>query len=215
MHDDVGTVFEGATEVGRGDGVVDDQRYPVLVCDLGQLFEVGDVAEWVTDRFAEDGLGLVIDQGGETGRVAVIGKAHVDAVLRQGVGKQVVGAAVERRGRDDVVAGLGDGEDGVGDCGHAGGQCQRADAALDRRDALLEHILGWVHDPGVDVARDLEVEEVGTVLGVVEGVRGRLVNRYGDGLGGCFRAVAGVQGEGFEFHAESPGAGCVPTKMRW
>jgi hypothetical protein len=48
---------------------------------------------------------------------------------------------------------------------------------------FLEHVLGRVHDAGVDVAGDLEVEEVGAVLGAVEGVGSRLVDRDGDRLG--------------------------------
>ena len=99
MHDDVGAVLEGAAQVGRGHGVVDDDRHAVLVGDFGELLEVGDVAERVADRFAEDRLGLAVDQLLEGFRIAVVGEAHVDAVLRQGVGEQVVGAAVQRAKR--------------------------------------------------------------------------------------------------------------------
>jgi hypothetical protein len=168
------------------------------------LLEVGDVAERVADRFAIQRLGLAVDQPFEAGRVGMVGKADVDAVLRQGVGEQVVGAAIERRCRDDVVAGFGDGHDRVGDGRLARGQGQSADAAFHRSDALFEDILGRIHDAGVDVAGDLEVEQVGAVLGAVEGIGGRLVDRYGDRLGRRFGAVAGVDGEGFEFHAGSP-----------
>jgi hypothetical protein len=134
----------------------------------------------------------------------MVGKAHFDPVLGQRVGEQVVGAAIECRCRDDVVAGFGDGHDRVGNGGLARGQGQAADPAFHRSDALFKDILGRIHDAGVDVAGDLEVEQVGSVLGAVEGIRGRLVNRYGDRLGRRFRAVAGVDGEGFEFHAGSP-----------
>ena len=41
-----------------------------------------------------------------------------------------------------------------------------------------------VHDARVDVALQTEVEQVGAVLRVVEGVGGRLVDRDGHGLGG-------------------------------
>ena len=53
-----------------------------------------------------------------------------------------------------------------------------ADAALERGHPLLEHVLGRVHDPRVDVARHLQGEEIGGVLGVVEDVRRRLVDRH-------------------------------------
>ena len=49
----------------------------------------------------------LVDQRLEALRVAVVGEARLDAVLRQRVRKQVVGAAVQRAAGDDVVAGLG------------------------------------------------------------------------------------------------------------
>src|SRR5690606_30065138 len=51
----------------------------------------------------------------------------------------------------------------------------------------------------VDVARDLEVEQIGTVLRVIESVGGGLVNRHRHGLGRRVRRVAGVNGKGVEF----------------
>ncbi len=167
---------------------------------LGQRREVDDVAERVADRFAEQRPGPAVDQLREGVRIAAVGKAHLDAVLRQRVREQVVGAAIERPCRHDVVAGLGQRLDGAGDGGHARCQRQAGHAALERRDALLEHVLRRVHDARVDVARHLEIEQVGTVLGVVERVRSGLVDRHGHGLGGGLGAVAAVDGDGFEFH---------------
>ena len=207
VHDDVGAMFNWPAQVGRGHGVVDDQRDTVGVGDFGQLLEIGDVAERVADRFAVDGLGLAVNQRGKGFRLAVVGEAHRDAVLRQGVREQVVGAAVERRRRNDVVAGFGDGHDRVGDCRLARGQRQAGDAAFKRGDALFQHILRRVHDACVDVALDLQVEQVGTVLRVVEGVGSGLVDRHGHRLGGRVRAVAGVDGKRFELHAGASSGG--------
>jgi hypothetical protein len=157
---------------------------PCLWAISASFLEVGDIAQRVADGFAEDSLGLAVDQLLEGVRIAVVGEADLDAVLRQGVGEQVVGAAVQRARRDDVVAGLGNGLDRGGDRGHAGGKGQRGNAAFHRRDALFQHVLRRVHDAGVDVAGNLQVEQVGAVLGAVEGVGGGLVDRHRDGLGG-------------------------------
>ena len=61
------------------------------------------------------------------------------------------------------------------------GDQQRADAALQGGDAVLDDRLGRVHDPGVDVAELLQREQLAAVLGGVEGVRRRLVDRQRPG----------------------------------
>ena len=64
-------------------------------------------------------------------------------------------------------------------------------------DALLEDVPGRVHDAGVDVARHLEREQVGGVLGVVELVRRRLVDRDGPRVRGRrVGRLAAVEGDG-------------------
>ena len=205
VHDDVGAVFERAAQVGARHRVVDDQRDAVAVCDVGELRQVGDVAERVADRLAVDRLRLRVDQRLERVRHAVVGETHLDAELREGVREQVVGAAVERGGRDDVVARLGDGLDRIADRRHARGHGERGDAAFELGQALLEHRVGRVHDPRVDVARDLQVEQVGAVLRVVERVGDGLVDRHRDGLGRRVRVLAAVHGDGFDLQGESPG----------
>ena len=49
VHHDVGAVFKRAAQVRRGHGVVDNDRYAMLVGDFGELFKVGDIAQRVAD----------------------------------------------------------------------------------------------------------------------------------------------------------------------
>jgi hypothetical protein len=74
------------------------------------------------------------------------------------------------------------------------------DAAFQFGHALFQHVGGRVHDARVDVAGDLEVEQVGAVPRVVEGVGCGLVDRHRDGLGGRVGTVAAMHGDGFDFH---------------
>ncbi|MNS81596.1 hypothetical protein D3C72_1153100 [compost metagenome] len=201
VDDDVGAVLDRAGQVGGRHGVVDDQRQALGVGRIGQGGEVHDIAQRIADGLAEDRLGALIGVGGDGGDVVGVDEAHLDAVLGQGVGEQVVGAAIEGAGGDDVVAGLGDGQDGVGDGRHARGHGQGRDPALQRRQTLLQHVGRRVHDAGVDIARHLQVEQVGPVLGVVEGVAGGLIDRHRDRLGRRVGRIAGVDGERVELHA--------------
>ena len=182
----------------------------MAVRNLGQRGDVGDVAQRVADGLGKDGLGTVVDQRLERCRVARVGKARGDARQRQRVREQVVGAAVQRAGRDDVVARFRNRLDRICDGRLARRQRQRADAAFERSDALLQHIVGRVHDARVDVARHLQVEQIGAVLRVVKRKRNSLVDRHGHRAGRRVRAVAAVDGHGVEF----PGRGSAQGRLR-
>ena len=200
VHDDVGAPLERLDEAGGGDGVVHDHGDAVAVGRLGDGLDVGDVAGRVADGLEVDRNGLVVDERLEVLGAVAGGEPDVDAEVGQHVLEEGEGAAVQLRDGDHVVAGLGDGEDRVGDRGATGAGRERRDATLEGGQALLEDRLRRVHDPGVDVARDGEVEQVGAVLGVVELVGHRLVDRHRHGLGGGFGLVTGVDGEGFVAH---------------
>ena len=162
--------------------------------------EIDDIGRRVADRLAKHRLGFGVDQPAHGLDVAVVGEAGLDAEARQSMGEQVVGAAVQGGGGDDVVADFGDGHQRVGDRRRASGYCQRADPAFHCRHSLFQHGGGGVHDPGIDVARHFQVEQISAVLSVVEGVGSGLVNGDRDGLGGRFWRIATVNGDGFDFH---------------
>ena len=198
VHNDVGTVLKRAAEVGAGHGVVHDQRHASGMGHGGERANVGHVAQRVADGLTVNRLGALIDQCGEGCGIARIGKAHRDALLRKGMGEQVVSAAVERGGRDDVVACFSNGLDRRRDGRHARGHGQRPHTTFERGQPRFEHAVGGVHDAAVDVARDLEVEQVGTMLRVIEGVGHGLVDGHRHRLGGGVGRVAGVDGSGFK-----------------
>ena len=91
-----------------------------------------------------------------------------------------------------MVAGLGQGEYGQRLGRLAAGHGQGADATFERGDPFFEHLLGGVHDAGVDVARLCQAEQGGGVLGVAEDVAGGLVDGYGAGPGRRVRRSTGV-----------------------
>ena len=200
MDDDVGAVFERPAEDGRRHRVVDDQWDAVTVRGVSQRLEIDDIAGRVADGLAEDCLGLVVDQRFQRGDVIVGGEAHLDALTRQGVGEKVVGAAIELGHRNDVIARFSDGLDRIGDRRHARSHRQRGDTAFQCGDTLFEHVGGGIHDARIDVARHLQIEEVGAMLGIVERIGRGLVDRHRHGLGCRVRAVARMNRQGLQFH---------------
>ena len=101
LDDDVGTVLDGADEGGGGAGVVDDEWEAVLVGDVGEGANVGDVELGVAEGFGVDGAGFGGDGGADGGEVVGVGEAYGDAVLGEGVVEEVVGSAVEGGGGDE------------------------------------------------------------------------------------------------------------------
>ena len=194
MYHNVHSVFDGTYDGRRGNGVVTNDGNALRVGGFSDGGEVTDVARRVTDTLAVNTLRFIIDQGSQILRAIRFSKANFDAQLRQHVRKQGVGTAVELRRRNDVVARRGKVDDGVVDRRTTRTDRQPRDASLERGDALFEHIDGGVHDATVDVAGYREVEQVGTVLGVVELVGNRLVDRHGNRLGRRFGFVARVDG---------------------
>jgi hypothetical protein len=152
----------------------------------------------VADLCSRRGEGI-----GEGLGVGGIDQPHFDAEFGQDVFELGVAAAIEVAGGDDVVAGLGEVDDRVEDRRGAGGHGEPGGTAFEGRDALLEHVVGGVHQPGVDVPEFLEREQVGGVLGAVEDVGRGPVERDGPGVGGRVGGIAGVEAEGIEFHGIS------------
>ena len=89
------------------------------------------------------------------------------------------------------------------------GRLPRRVAALERRDALLQHGDRRVGDAAVAEPLLLQVEEGGAVVGAVEGVGHRLVDRHRDGVRRGVVLVAGMDGDGLAAH------GSVPFRGAW
>ncbi len=115
------------------------------------------------------------------------------------MGKQVVGPAIQLTGADNIVTSTGNCLNGIGNCRHAGCHGQRTHTTFHLGQPLLQHRSGRIHDTGVDISSHLQVKQISTMLGVIEGVGCSLINGYSCRLGGSFGFVTVVQGQGFQF----------------
>ena len=199
LHHDVGAVLDGTDQVGGAEGVVDDQGQAVLVGDGGNAVNVGHFAVGVAQGLDVDGLGVGLNGLFKVLDVQRVHEGGGHAVVHQGVGQQVVGAAVDVLGGNDVVAAQGHVLDGVGDGRGAGSHAQGSHAALQSGHALLEDVLGGVGQAAVDVAGIPQGKAVSGVLAVAEHEGGRLINGNGPGVGGVIVIfLADVQLFGFK-----------------
>ena len=184
MHDDVGTVLQGTDEVRRAEGVIDDERYAMLVGHGCYALDVEDIGVGVAE-----GLGIynfcVWLYGCFYGSEVVDANDGVgDALRGEGVGDEVVGSAIEVVGSYDVVPGLNDVLECIGDGRCSAGHGQSCYAPLECCHAILEDALRGVGEAAVDVAGIAQTEAVGSVLRVVEHIARGLVDGHGTCVGG-------------------------------
>ena len=198
VHHDVGAVLEGPDQVRGREGGVHHQRQAMLVGDVGHRSDVENLDAGIAERLGEHEAGVGADGGRELVGLAGVHERGGNAEAGQGQVEHVVGSAVDVAAGHDVPARVHEGGHGQEEGGLPAGGGHRAHPALQRRDPLLEHGYGGIGDPGVDVAGDLEVEQPGGVVGVLEGVRRGEVDGHGPGPGGGVAVLSGVEAEGVE-----------------
>ena len=98
MQDQIGAALERAAEVGRREGVVDQERQAMVVRDRGDPRDVEHLEAGIADRLAEQKPRLGPDRRGEGGRIARVGEGRGDAEAGQGELEQIGAAAIERLG---------------------------------------------------------------------------------------------------------------------
>ena len=183
VNHDVRAVLDGADEVGGAEGVIHHQGDAVLVRQLGQGVDVGNVAVGVAQGLNIDGAGLGTDGALHFRKIVDVHEIGGDAEAGQGVGEQVVAAAVDGLLGDKVAAVLTQSFQHVGDGSSAGGQRQCRHAAFQSGHPLFQHVLGGVGETAVNIAGVRQPEAGGGVGAVVEHVRGGGVNGNGAGIG--------------------------------
>ena len=199
VNDDVGTMLQRTEQIRGAEGVVDDNRQTVLLGDLGDGVDVGDVGVGVAERLEIDDRGVVLDGTLDLFQVMGIDKRGLDAKLGERMLQQVVGATVNGLLSHHVVTGLGKSLQGIGDGSSARGDGKTCHATLECGDTVLEDTLGGVGQTAIDVTGVGKTKAVGGVLGIAEHIARGLVDRHGTGVGCRIGALlANVQLQGIE-----------------
>ena len=199
VDDHVGTVLDGAQQVGGGEGGVHDQRHVVAVRDVGPGLKVEHVGVGVAQRLGVEQLGVVLDGGLDGVQVGGVDERGGKALVGERVLEQVQRAAVQVGGGHDVVTGGGDVLHRDGDGGRTGCHAQRSDAAFKCGNALFEDADRGVGQAAVDVAGLGQAETVGGGGGILEHEGRGQVDRHGAGVGCRIGLLlAGVHLQGFK-----------------
>lgn len=108
--------------------------------NLGNSLQVRNVVLGVTNALEVDSLCLVVDGSSDILGLVAVDKLGLDAQAGEEDLELVVGAAVEVRRGDDVVAGVGQGVDGDELGGLAGGGGESSGTALESGYSLFKDI---------------------------------------------------------------------------
>ena len=154
VRDDVGAPLKGTAHHGRREGVVDHQRYAVVVRGLGKALNIEHGKGGVGNRLAKDELSIGLKGClellvGAVGGNERAGQTHA----LHSMGEQVVGTAVDGRARDHVIAGTGYVKDREEIRRHARAREHRSGAALHLADLGGNQIARGVLQTAVEIAR--------------------------------------------------------------
>ena len=133
VDDDVGAILDRPAQGRRAEGVVHHERDSRRMGDFGQGGEVGDVEPWIADRLDEEQPGALVNRLAYRIQVVDVHELRGDAPLGQSVGKEIVGAPVERLGGHQVVSGPGEVEDSERLRRLSASQAECCDTALELR----------------------------------------------------------------------------------
>ena len=158
MADDVGAPGEGFTEIGGGQGVVDDQRNTCLMGDRRHALEIDDDAAGIGEVLEEDCFGARGQRLAEILRVGRVDKMAPPAELFEREPELSQRAAIEITRGDELVSRFHQREEDQELRGMARGGGKRGAAAFEAGDPLFEDRDCGVVEARIDVAEIVQVK---------------------------------------------------------
>ncbi len=176
MHHDVRPVFNRAQERRRGESGIDDQRQMVFFRNRRIPFDVRGIQRGIADRFNVERPRSFINGLFHRLKVIDCGKMRCDPLLRKNCIELRKSPSVKIiRGNQFIPLPQNICNCKI-NCGGSAPECNRRPTAFQRCKTFFQHIIGRVHQSGIDVSMFPVGEKVCAVSGVFETVGGGAVN---------------------------------------
>ena len=120
--------------------------------DVGHLLEGEDGNIRIAQRFAVDDLGIGLNRRGKFVWIIGINKGRLDAHAGKGVEELIVCTAIETTAGDDMITLTAKRHDRHHLSNVTAARGQRTHTPFKIRQTLFQHIIGGVHDAGIDIA---------------------------------------------------------------
>ena len=129
----------------------------MLMCDIRYRLNVDEVGVRIADGFDVYNARIVLDCVFKDLRaLGRIDKRRLNPVIREGMFKEVIRAAVNRRSRHDMLSAVNQRLQRIGHSRRAGSHGHSRHAAFQSRDAPGKDILGRIRQTAIDIARILQ-----------------------------------------------------------
>jgi len=106
MHHQIGAQLERPLEIGRGEGVIDDQECACAVCLFRHSRDIDDLQERVGRRFDPDQLGGLRENRFEAFRAGILGVTRHKPPRFENALEEAKCATVEIGSRNHFIAGV-------------------------------------------------------------------------------------------------------------
>ena len=198
VDNNIRSMLKGPEQAGRGKGGVHHQRQMMFFGNGADCCNIRHLKAGVANGFTVKHSGFFRDRLFKIGRIGGIDQMNLDAQLRKNGIKLGIGAAVEVVGRNHLITVSTDVDDGIKNCRCTGGKGQGCSTAFQGCYPLFQNILGWIHQPRIDVAQFFEAEQVGGMLSIFKKVRTGSVDRHATGKCCIIYGVSGMQSQSFK-----------------
>ena len=161
MRYDISAPFNRTAVNRRREGVVHDQRHTMTMRSVGKFFNIQHRQCGVSNNFAKHSLGVVLKSSVQLlVRSIRRNKGRSYTHLCQCYINQIIAAAINRRGSNNMAACLADVEQSKEIRRLSGGSEHCCSAALQLRNFCCYEIAGRVLQAGVKIACSLQVEQL-------------------------------------------------------
>ena len=107
MDHHISPMLNGTDQIGRAEGIVDDQRQAMLMCNGCDGIDIRNIRIGIAQGFNVDSLGVVLNGIPYLGKIMGIYKCGLNAIEGQCMSQQIGGTAVNSLLSNDMLTGLG------------------------------------------------------------------------------------------------------------
>ncbi len=135
------TIFNRPDQIRSCKGIIDYQRNPVSMGNTGNPLNIGYIRIRIPQGFDENRFGILLNRRLYSGIIRRIHKSSRDSILRQGMGKKIIGSSINILCRYNMVTLLCQILKGICNSCCAGSNCQCCNTTLQSGNPPFKYIL--------------------------------------------------------------------------